>query len=133
MSIFEKISRKKLRFDTSIGPLAAEDLWDLPLTASQSRNRMPPLNDIAVLLHRRIQETTISFVDTDTKADTDLQLRFDIVKHIIDVKKAERTAALEASAKADRRQKLLAVYARKQDAELEEMSQEQILALIDQT
>lgn len=133
MSIFEKASRQKLRFDTTIGPLLAEDLWDLPLTASQSRNRMPPLNDIAVLLHRQIQETTISFVDTDTKADTDLQLRFDIVKHIIDVKKAERATALEASAKADRKQKLLAILARKQDAALEEMTQEEILALIDQT
>lgn len=133
MSIFEKASRKKLRFDTTIGLLSADDLWELPLTAANSRNRMPPLNDIAILLHRRIQETTISFVDGDIHTDTDLQLRFDIVKHVIDVKKAERATALEASAKAERKQKLLDVLAQKQDAALEDMSEDQIRELIDQT
>lgn len=132
MSIFEKASRKKLRFGTDIGLLAADDLWDLPLVAT-SRRPQPCLNEIAIGLHRELQDRTVSFVDTETKANTDLQLRFDIVKHIIDVKKAELQAEKDASAKAERKQKLMSVLARKQDAALEEMTEEQIRALIDQT
>ena len=42
--MFEKASRLKLRFSTSIGMLSAEDLWDLPLS---SRNGTANLDDVA--------------------------------------------------------------------------------------
>ena len=129
MSIFEQASRKKLRFETSMGLLTAEDLWDLALKDHRRAN----LNDIAVGLHKSIEAASISFVDDEKPADTDLRIKFNIVKHIIDAKKAEMKTALEAHAKAERKQKLLGVLARKEDAALESLTPEEIKALIDAT
>jgi hypothetical protein len=130
-NIFEQAARKKLRFDTSLGRLSAEDLWDLPLLPTRT-GMLACLNQVAVGLHRTIQENTISFVEPESKTMSLDQLRFDIVKHIIDVRKAEQVAALEAGAKAERKQKLLGVLARKQDAALEQMSEEDIRKLIEE-
>ncbi len=60
-----------------------------------------------------------------------MQLKFDIVKHIIDVRLAENAAAATKRATAERKQKLLDVLARKQDANLEASSEEDIRAMID--
>ena len=44
MNIFERASRRKLRFDTVVGLLATEQLWELPLTAKGER---PDLDKLA--------------------------------------------------------------------------------------
>ena len=72
-------------------------------------------------------------MDEPAPSTADDQLRFDVVKHIIDVRLAEQKAAAEASARSARKQKLLGILARKQDAALEDMSEDQIKELIDQT
>lgn len=127
MSIFEQASRQKLRFDTSRGQLSAEDLWDLPLSATNGR---PSLDSVAVGLHRALQDTGLSFVNPEEKDQT-TQLKLEIAKHIIAVRKAEAAAAREEGAKAARKQKLLEVLARKQDAALEALSEDEIKKLID--
>jgi hypothetical protein len=139
--IFEKAARSKVRFETELGALSVEDLWDLPLTMGEPTRRgrgytvvtLTSLNEIAIALHTRLQASAVSFVDPEKPADASLQLRFDIVKHIIDVRVKERDEAKEEKARSERKQKLLAVLARKQDAALEEMSEAQIRELIDAT
>lgn len=123
--MFEQAARMKLRFDTARGALSAEDLWDLPLTST----RGPSLNDIAIGLHHALKHDTISFVD-DERLDPRLQLGFDIVKHVIDVRKEENRIAAEARAKAEQKQKILGILARKEDAELEGKSMDELRALI---
>ena len=109
MDIFEQASRRKLRFETALGQLNTEDLWSLPLSAREIVTRpggsRVNLNAIAIALHERIQASAVSFVEAAPKVATDLQLRFDIVKHIIDVRIAERDAMKEAIAKIERKQK----------------------------
>ena len=99
MNIFEYASRNKLRFESSIGLLTAEDLWALPLTSKNKVN----LNDIGVALRTRIRaEPEESLVETTVTKNVALEVAFDIVKHIIDVKKvelAERQSAAERAAK----------------------------------
>lgn len=76
--MFEKASRMKLRFNTQRGVLSVEDLWDLPLIQ---------LDNIAIALNKKLQESkTESFIKTRTKDTTELELKFNIAKHIIDVK-----------------------------------------------
>ena len=125
--MFDKATRLKLRFDTSRGCLGVEDLWDLPLTGRFS------LDEVAIGLHRQIRETAdmTSFVTPRPEPDENLlQLRFDIVKSIIDVKVKERDEAKLAFDKAQKKQQLLEVLARKQNAELENKTPQEIEAMI---
>lgn len=120
--MFEQASRLKLRFETPRGVLAVEDLWDLPLTSTRGVS----LNDIAIGFHHQLKHDTISFVDDDERPDPRLQLSFDIVKHVINVKKAENKAALEARERAEKKQKIMALIARKQDEGLEAKSEDEL-------
>ena len=71
-----KASRIKLRYSTNRGALSVEDLWDLSLEQ---------LDPIAINLNKRLKESqTESFIKTRTKDTTELELKFNIVKHIIE-------------------------------------------------
>jgi len=125
--MFEQAARRKLRFDSSIGPISAEDLWDLDLT---SRRGKPNLNDIAITVHGRLEKSTVSFVDDEATADPDMVLRLDILKHVIAVKKTEAKAAADASEKAGKKQQILGILARKADAALESSSEDELRGLL---
>ena len=124
--MFEQASRLKLRFDTPRGCLSAEDLWDLPLTGTRSVS----LNEIAIALHHQLKHDTVSFVDDDERPDAALQLRFDLVKHVIGVKKDENRKALEAREHAEKKQKILGILARKGDEALEAKSEDELRELL---
>lgn len=129
--MFEKASRLKLRFGTARGSLTVEDLWDLPLTSTVGK---PNLDDIAKSLNREIRASAeeTSFVEpTGPTHSTELQLAFDIVKHIIEVKVAERTKANDAAKKRETKQKILEIIAAKQDEALRNKSLEELQALVD--
>lgn len=125
MSIFEKATKQKLRFNQLAGILTVEDVWDLPLT---SRSGMS-LDNLAKAINKAIKdEEEESFVVSRSKASEKLKLQFDIVKHIIEVKLEERDKrAKEQEAKA-RKEKIMEVLARKQDQGLEELSKEELEA-----
>ena len=127
--MFEKAARLKLRFDTSKGLVTVEDLFDLPLTV---RNGGASLDNIVKGIARQIRETeTESFVLTTTKADTILQLKLEIVKHVIAVKKTEAEEAEQAANKKAQKQKILGILARKQDEALEGASEEDLKKLLE--
>lgn len=102
MSIFEKASKKKIRFATTKGSLTTEDLWDLSLQS---------LDKLAIDINRQIKaEGEESFIGTKTAKSTELQLKFDLVKYIIEFKLSEQEAAkkrTEKSAKAAQLRELL--------------------------
>jgi hypothetical protein len=113
---FEKASRLKLRFETAKGALGVEDLWDLPL-----RGNGTSLNSLAKNLNRKIKdEGEEDFVSPSTKANKILDLQFDLVKHVIEVRLAEAAAAAQVRDRAEKKQKLLEIISRKQDAALEQ-------------
>lgn len=118
--MFEKASRLKIRFETSMGALCVEDLWDLPLTSKAGKTC---LDDIARGLYRDLcdnQET--SFVTKNVKGNEVVQLAFDVVKHIIDIRLAENDKAAAAKANADKKQQILAIINQKENALLAEAS-----------
>ena len=82
MNIFEQASRRGLRFTTGQGAVTTEDLWDMPLTHAR---RGYSLDDLAKDLRRQLKDNEeVSFVTPVTRSDEVLQLKFDIVKHIIE-------------------------------------------------
>ena len=111
--MFDKAFRQKLRFESSMGQLSVEDLWDLPLTA---RSGKANLDDIAKELHHQLKNgDDISFVIQSKKSDETIQLKFDIVKHIIDVRLAEQSAAETLRSNKEKKQQLLAIISQKEN------------------
>lgn len=133
-NIFEQGTRLALTFGSPKGNLTIEDLWNLPLTAQPGRAN---LDDIAKGLFTCIQaaaQQPVSFVKPETTAGTSAkkrdELAFAIVKHIIDVKVAERDVEAQTAERAAKKQQLLEVLARRENAELEGKSPEEIRAMI---
>jgi hypothetical protein len=113
-NLFEQASRRKLRFDSSIGQLSTEQLWELSL---------PQLNELAISLSRKVKDvSTESFIQTETKVPKELLLRFEIVKTIIAVKLEEAEKAKKAAERKIQRDKLLNALANKQDEKINGMS-----------
>lgn len=121
--MFEIASRKKLRVKTSIGELTVEQLWDLPLTSTRGVN----LDDIAIRLSQEITKQQLSFVsDNAKKEDADLKVLFDIVIHIIEVRKNEAKAAQEKASNLSMLKMLKELRAEKQTESLKSLSQEEL-------
>lgn len=92
MNIFEQATRLKLRF--AVGTrvnLTVENLWDLPLTNVKGED----LDHIAIELQEKLSTNEKSFVVQQSKnKETQLnQLKFDIVKYIIDIRLEEQKVA----------------------------------------
>lgn len=130
MDNFEKASRLKLRFATHRGSLAAEDLWDLNLDS---------LDSIAKSVNTQLRnEGEESFIPSTTnKPSSNNDLRLDILKHVIEVKVAEkdkRQARAETLAKLAQLKELAQAKATEQLASksLEEINAEieKLVALV---
>jgi hypothetical protein len=129
MSIFEQAVKAKLRFATSVGSLSVEDLWDLPITSSNKTN----LKDIAVSLQKQISATptaALDFFDTATTVDPMVQLRFDIVKHIVLEKQAENKLKSEAKVKETQRVEIEGLIKLKKLEQLSDKTLEELEAML---
>jgi hypothetical protein len=124
--IFEQAARLKLRFGSPKGALTVEDLYDLPLSSQSGRAN---LDDIAKALNRQLKVAVdeVSFVaPAAPKANDELELQFAVVKRIIEVRVAERDAAKARQEKAEKKQRIMELIARKRDEALSETSVEDL-------
>ena len=129
MSIFEQASREALRFSTTSGSISTEDLWNLPLTSTRGLN----LKDIAVSLQTQLDKQplkALDFFDSAEVADPTLQLRFDIVKHIVTSKVAEANAKTVEKVRDSQRSQIKALIQDKENEALKGLSIEELKALI---
>lgn len=118
--LFEKASKLKIRFNYR-GLITTEDLWDLDVKA---------LDYIYKQLMSAKKDSEIESLLEENKANPILELQIEIVKYIFSVKVEERKAAELRAENAAKKQKILAILARKQDAELENKSTEELEKLI---
>lgn len=123
-TMFEAASRLKLRFDSKVGQLSVEDLWDLPLTSATKAN----LDAIAVDLNRQLKGTEESFVSTGTK-NAVLELKFEVVKYIITTRVAENQAKLDERARAERKSQIATLIEQKKAEGLASLSLEELEAM----
>lgn len=122
--MFDKATRLKLRFESNKGLLSVEQVWDLSLTA---------LNEMAKSLSRQVKAAETDeedFIGTKSNVDSELQLRFDVVKHIIGVKLKERDESASAAERKANNQVILELIQRKKQQELEGKSVEELEALL---
>lgn len=123
MSIFEKASKAKLRFSTSRGQLSTEDLWDLSLES---------LDQIAVAIDKALETAgKKSFIGKRDTTNTTLELQLEILKHIIEVKLAEKDAKAKRAEKSAKVAELKALIAEKSVEELRGKSTQELLAELD--
>ena len=120
-TLFEAASRLKLRFASNVGQLSVEDLWDLPLTSATKAN----LDAIAVELNRQLKGTEESFVSTGKK-NAVLELKFEVVKHIIGVRVAEDQAKLEEQSRKAKKAQIADLIEEKKSEGLKNMSLEDL-------
>jgi hypothetical protein len=122
--VFEKATRKKLRFYTTQGTLSVEDLWDLSLE---------DLDSLYCQLSQEKKETETEGLLESSKVDKTLQLRMDLVKHVFNYKQAAAEANARRLATRQRNQRILALIEQKGDEELAAKSVEELQALIGQS
>ena len=116
--MFEQASRIKLRVQTNKGLITVEDLWDLGIVT---------LDKLAVKLYKELQESNHdSFIEQTVKKDEVLQLQFDVVKHILDVKVSESNEKKKQLAIKAQKDKLLELIQEKKESELKSLSVEDL-------
>ena len=123
-NIFEQATKLKLRFNTAMGNVTTEDLWDLPLTSVKGIS----LDDTAKLVAGEIRKAEEESFVNKTSGSPINELRLKILKHIIADKIAANKAKDDEQIKATRKAKLEAALERKQDNDLADMSPEEIEA-----
>jgi hypothetical protein len=126
-TLFLNATRDKFRFASPAGQVSVEDLWDLPLSGKGAN-----LDDIAKSLYKQLKEADgeVSFVKPAVKSTAEIQAKFDIVKHVIDVKVAERDARAAAEERAATRRRIQELIAQKQDQDLAGKSIEELTTLL---
>jgi len=119
--MFETAVRNKYRFPFR-GQVSVEDLWDLSLTNLDSVFK--------TLNAQKKQESEESLLSERSAADTELETKIAIVRHIVAVKLAERDAAKSAKEKRERDQRIMEIIAAKQDEALQGKSIEELQAML---
>jgi hypothetical protein len=117
-NLFIRASKAKLRFKMSKGNISTEDLWDLNLEA---------LDELAKALNKEVKDAREgSFIKKKSVSNTALNLRFDIVKFVIEEKLKEDEEKEERAVKRARKETLLGIIERKEAASMEGKSIEEL-------
>lgn len=100
------------------GMINVIDLWDLSLTN---------LDSVFKTLNAEVKKSEEeSLLNTKSKEDEELFNKIEIVKYIVGVKLDEKKKREDAKKNAEMRQRLLEIKAKRQDAKLENMSDEDL-------
>jgi len=114
MNIYERATRRKLRFNTTQGLLTTEDLFDLSLQS---------LDTLAKSVNREVKAgEEESFIETKTVEASEDELRLDLLKHVIKSKLTAAEAAKTRVARQARIARLKEILADKEDAAMGDKS-----------
>lgn len=121
--LYEKVMRKHLRFSSPKGELTVEMLWDLPVVSTGG----PSLNSVGKMITQELRDAGDNLVETEKSAkQVQLEVKLEVVKHIIATKQAEKDAADKAAAGHAEKAQLLDILAEKEAGELSALSKEEL-------
>lgn len=120
--LFEKASRMRLRFNYK-GTASVEDLWNVALTDLDTMYQ--------VLSAESQNANSLSLLKSINKKNERLELKLNIIKHIVETRLKEQKENEEKLTKAEKKKKLLCVLEEKQNQALYGMSVEELTAAID--
>lgn len=117
MNLFEVATRANYQFPFR-GMINVIDLWDLSLTN---------LDSVFKSLNAEVKKfEEESLLHTKSKEDEEISNKIEIVKYIVNVKLNEKKKRENDIKNAETRQKLLEIKAKRQNAALENMSDEEL-------
>lgn len=120
--MYKEALQKKLRFKTNKGMITTEDLFDLSLQN---------LNTLAIMLDKKISEAPKkSFIEELPAGENDDELRFNIVKDVINIKLKARKDNIDKAQADAQKKRILEILAKRNDEELEKKSTEELRAMI---
>lgn len=115
--LFINATRNNYQFPFK-GMINVIDLWDLSLTN---------LDSVFKTLNAEVKKSEEeSLLNTKSKEDEEISNKIEIVKYIVSVKLDEKKKREDAKKNAEMRQRLLEIKAKRQDAALENMSDEEL-------
>jgi membrane glycosyltransferase len=124
MNIFEQAAILKFRFASNKGPLATEQLFDMPLSSKTGFD----LDSVAKTVNQELKAMAEeSFVATASNpAKTILETKLEVVKHVIATKMKLAQDNQEAAARASERNRLREILGQKEDQALLDLSPEEL-------
>ena len=126
-NMLERAMRNRIRFKSVKGNLTTEDLWHITWDDE--------LKFVLNLLNNRMKELNNDLFDDENKEYNNVKFKFDVAMYIYNSRKTEYEALVEANEKAAERaakkQTLLQILEQKQTKKYENMSEEEILQLVD--
>lgn len=118
MNIFEKATKRKLRFDnndgSSFGVLSVEELWDLSL---------PKLDTIYKQINKNIKVTKEeSFLVQESSGNDINSLKYDLVVHIMTYKLDKQEATRQAKERKEEVEELMEILANQEKEAKQKMT-----------
>lgn len=130
--LFEQVTRKAIRFQLPQGELSVEQLWQL-----KPSKRGGELVDTLADYEAQLQDEVAKFGTftrrtsaARTVAQEETMLKLAVVSYILDVKDKEAQEAKDAAAKKAFNEGILSRLAKKQEAKLDDLSEEELLAML---
>ena len=120
MNIFEKAVRIKLRVDSNRGLLTVEDLWDL---------KVEELDGLYRKFKKEARDAEEESLINPVKADEKLNLKIDVLKHVVTVKLTEREAASNRADTARKKAELLELIKSKENSAMAEKSLDELMEM----
>lgn len=121
INVFEVATRNAYRFQFK-GMISVEDIWNLS---------PKELDSIYKTLNSQLKQVNEeSLLQIKTQQDQELDTKIEIVKYIFQVKQEEENLRLQAKEIKEKKQKLMEILSKKQDASLENMSEEEIKKML---
>lgn len=121
-NVFEVASQKKFRYPFK-GVITTEDLWDL--TPEQ-------LDAVYKALNKELLTSMEGSLMSETIENPDLRAKIEIVKYIFDQKRACIEYNKMAAERAAKKQHILEVIAKKRDDALENLSEDELLEMLNE-
>ena len=122
-NMFEVATRTKMRFPFK-GMISVEDLWDLSV---QNLDKV-----FKALNSQRKEAQEESLLNTKSSEDERLDTQIEIVKYIVNIKLEEQAARVKDAENKEKKQKIMALMAKKDDEAMENMSKEELQKLLDE-
>jgi hypothetical protein len=122
--LFLIASRKKFRYESEVGELTTEQLWDLPLTSRRGAS----LNSVAIAANNALKGLAEeSFVSTSSDPRRrDFESKLEVIKLVIKAKQDEADAVTQARARAEDLRRIDEAIAAKEGQQLQETSLEEL-------